>query len=76
MENVVIHLCHITTEEEREEIVEEEEEKVREEGSVWEAGGVTPVEGWEAIHHLIRDHSQTPPVYSTTIVLFPEDFRG
>ena len=57
VENVVIHLCHITTEEGREELVEEreeeereekveeeeeeeeEEEKVREEGSVREAGG-------------------------------------
>ena len=35
-------------------------------------GDVAAVEGREAVHHLVGDHSQTPPVHRPAVVLFLE----
>ena len=37
---------------------------------------ITGVERRQAVHHLVRDHAQTPPVHTPAIVLLPEYLRG
>ena len=39
-------------------------------------GDVAAVEGRESVHHLVRDHTQTPPVDRSAVVLFLEHLGG